>query len=145
MQLVHVEYYFCIEYDIMQMSVYLANRIMLRIVFSALFILNKYIFPVPYSSTIENGYTGCYHPQTLKERGVHMGDMYMELMDSVATVEKKILGMESLLSFMAMGMEVLHTNEENYEVKAVQAVHDMLRHLRKNEIVNLYEMIDSMK
>jgi hypothetical protein len=74
-----------------------------------------------------------------------MDDVYMELMDLVATVEKKILGIESLLSFMAMGMEVLHTNEENYEIKAVQAIHDMLRDLRKSDIVKLTEKIDSMK
>ena len=74
-----------------------------------------------------------------------MDDVYMELMDLVATVEKKILGIESLLSFMTMGMEVLHTNEENYEIQAVQAIHDMLRDLRKSDIVKLTEKIDSMK
>lgn len=74
-----------------------------------------------------------------------MDGMYMELMDLVATVEKKILGMESLLSFMAMGMEVLYTKEESYEVSAVQAVHDVLMDIRKKEIASLYEMIDSMK
>ena len=74
-----------------------------------------------------------------------MDDVYMELMDLVATVEKKILGIESLLSFMTMGMEVLHTNEENYEIRAVQTIHDMLRDLRKSDIVKLTEKIDSMK
>ena len=69
----------------------------------------------------------------------------MELMDLVATVEKKILGIESLLSFMTMGMEVLHTNEENYEIRAVQTIHDMLRDLRKSDIVKLTEKIDNMK
>ena len=69
----------------------------------------------------------------------------MELMDLVATVEKKILGIESLLSFMTMGMEVLHTNEENYEIRAVQTIHDMLRDLRKSDILKLTEKIDSMK
>ena len=69
----------------------------------------------------------------------------MELMDLVATVEKKILGIESLLSFMAMGMEVLHTNEENYEIRAVQTIHDMLRDLRKSDILKLTEKIDNMK
>ena len=74
-----------------------------------------------------------------------MDDVYMELMDLVATVEKKILGIESLLSFMTMGMEVLHTNEENYEIRAVQTIHDMLRDLRKSDILKLTEKIDSMK
>lgn len=74
-----------------------------------------------------------------------MDGVYMELMDLVATVEKKILGIESLLSFMTMGMEVLHTNEENYEIRAVQTIHDMLRDLRKSDIVKLTEKIDSMK
>lgn len=69
----------------------------------------------------------------------------MELMDLVATVEKKILGIESLLSFMTMGMEVLHTNEENYEIRAVQTIHDMLRDLRKSDILKLTEKIDNMK
>lgn len=74
-----------------------------------------------------------------------MDGVYMELMDLVATVEKKILGIESLLSFMTMGMEVLHTNEENYEIRAVQTIHDMLRDLRKSDILKLTEKIDSMK
>lgn len=74
-----------------------------------------------------------------------MDGVYMELMDLVATVEKKILGIESLLSFMTMGMEVLHTNEENYEIRAVQTIHDMLRDLRKSDIVKLTEKIDNMK
>lgn len=74
-----------------------------------------------------------------------MDDVYMELMDLVATVEKKILGIESLLSFMTMGMEVLHTNEENYEIRAVQTIHDMLRDLRKSDILKLTEKIDNMK
>ena len=76
---------------------------------------------------------------------VHMDGVYMELMDLVATVEKKILGIESLLSFMTMGMEVLHTNEENYEIRAVQTIHDMLRDLRKSDILKLTEKIDNMK
>lgn len=74
-----------------------------------------------------------------------MDGVYMELMDLVATVEKKILGIESLLSFMTMGMEVLHTNEENYEIRAVQTIHDMLRDLRKSDILKLTEKIDNMK
>jgi hypothetical protein len=46
---------------------------------------------------------------------------------------------------MTMGMEVLHTNEENYEIRAVQTIHDMLRDLRKSDIVKLTEKIDNMK
>jgi hypothetical protein len=85
-------------------------------------------------------------PGHLKRKGVvHMDGVYMELMDLVATVEKKILGIESLLSFMTMGMEVLHTNEENYEIRAVQTIHDMLRDLRKSDILKLTEKIDNMK
>lgn len=37
-----------------------------------------------------------------------MDDVYMELMDLVTTVEKKILGIESLLSFMTIEYSGFH-------------------------------------
>lgn len=72
-----------------------------------------------------------------------MSNKDRELKDLVATLEKKILGMESLLSFIVMGMEVLCTKDESYEVNALQTLHDLLMSIRKDDIVNLYKLIDS--
>ena len=70
--------------------------------------------------------------------------MSRDLMDMVEELEKKLLGIESILSFFAMGMDVLIKREEAYEVSAIQAIHDWLMEIRKTDIANLYEKIDSM-
>ena len=71
--------------------------------------------------------------------------MSRELMDVVEELEKKLLGIESILSFVAMGMSTIITKEEAYEICAIQAIHDWLMEIRKTDIANLYEKIDSME
>lgn len=70
--------------------------------------------------------------------------MSRDLMDMVEELEKKLLGLESILSFFAMGMDTLIKRDESYEVSAIQAIHDWLMEIRKTDIANLYEKIDSM-
>ena len=70
--------------------------------------------------------------------------MSRDLMDMVEELEKKLLGIESILSFVAMGMSTIITKEDSYEVSAIQAIHDWLMEIRKTDIANLYEKIDNM-
>lgn len=65
----------------------------------------------------------------------------MSMLDAMEAMERKLLGIEAMVSFMEIAFDVLHTEENNYEVSAVRSLHDYLMALRKEDMESIIECL----